>query len=329
LGRQELLPLLGTSAAFRGGALELGVRGGDVVGRIDWLALGSISVNGWPDGEALAATWRGWPVAVGLHLFRVEELPTATESVPRRGSLLDLDRRGFELSASRDWQWSGGSLDLAGRALWDRVRPVPHDVELDQRLFSLTGAWGGYRRWDRWRVQPALSAHYEAGHTEQAGSWARWGGAARLGLTHDDTRLALSWRRDSSRDLSFPFDGYQLGGAETSLLPESVLANRVSVPALPVGTRLGTDHEGERAELTLGFLPAPVFYERHRVWGFGEPRGDWLTLAGMEYRFRLGPMPVVRLPPFDLRVGVARILDDPFGEFEGLTRWWLITTWRP
>ena len=148
-------------------------------------------------------------------------------------------------------------------------------------------------------------------------------------MSHGSDRLALSWRRDSSRDVTFAFDGYQLGGAEVSLLPDSALSNRIFVPALPVGARVGTDHEGERAELDLGFLPVPVFYERHRVWGLGEPRGDWLSLAGLEYRLHLGPLPIVRVPAFDLRVGVARILDDPFGEFEGSTRWWLVTAWRP
>jgi hypothetical protein len=330
LGRQELLPLIGGSISSTGGAWEVGVRGGDVVGRLDWLALGSIAERGWPEGGALAGSWRGWPVAVGFHLFRSAERPAEEGDGARRGNLLDLDRQGVELSAFRDWRWSGGGLNLTGRALWDQVRPDDsRTTRLDRRLASLTGAWGGYRRWGLWRVEPALSAHYEAGSTEEAGAWARWGGGARLAVTHDDTRLVLSWRRDSSRDIGFLFDGYQLGGPETSLLPASALANRIPVPALPVGALVGTDHEGERAELTLGFLPAPVFYERHRVWGFGEPRRDWLSLAGMEYRFRLGPMPVVRLPPFDLRVGVARILDDPFGEFAGSTRWWLITTWRP
>jgi Tol biopolymer transport system component len=322
VGKQELLPLIGESASSTGGVLELGVRGGDVVGRLDWLALGSIGSRGWPTGGALAASWRRWPVELGFHLFRSEERP-------RRGGLLNLDREGIELSASRDWRWSGGALSLAGRVLGDQVSPATRREDLDQRLLSLTGAWAGSRRWGSWRVEPVLSAHYEAGHTGEAGSWARWGGLGRLAVSHGSDRLALSWRRDSSRDVAFDFDGYQLGGAEVSLLPESALSNRILVPALPVGARVGTDHEGQRAELTLGFLPAPVFYERHRVWGFGEPRGDWLSLAGLEYRFRLGPMPIVRVPAFDLRVGVARILDDPFREFERSTRWWLVTAWRP
>jgi hypothetical protein len=329
VGKQELLPLIGGSASSSGGVFELGVRGGDVLGRLDWLALGAIGGRGWPEGGALAATWKRWPVDLGFHLFHSSERP---DDVARRGGLLDLDRQGIELSASRDWRWSAAALSLAGRALWDQVSPTSRRVDLDQRLVSLTGAWAGLRRWGMWRIDPTLSAHYEAGSTDGAGSWARWGGGARLAVSHGSDRLALSWRRDSSRDVRFGFDGYQLGGAEVSLLPESALSNRVFVPALPVGALVGTDHEGQRAELDLGFLgflPAPIFYERHRVWGFGEPRGDWLSLAGLEYRFRLGPMPIVRVPAFDLRVGVARILDDPFGEFDGATRWWLVTTWRP
>jgi hypothetical protein len=113
------------------------------------------------------------------------------------------------------------------------------------------------------------------------------------------------------------------------LLPESALSNRIAVPALPVGTLLGEDHEGQRAELKLSFLPAPVFYERHRLWSSGRPRGDWLSLAGLEYRFNFGPLTVGRLPVLDLRVGVARILEDPNRTLEDDTRWWLITVWRP
>jgi len=329
VGRQELLPLFGGGVASSGGALELGLRGGDVVGRIDWMIVGSLGERGWPDGGALAAAWRGWPVELGFHLFRSSERPTEGEGVARRGGLLDLDRSGLELSAHRDWHWSGGDLAVAGRTLLNQVEPAGRGEALDQRLAAAALSWQGYRRWGRWTLQPAFGTHYEAGRTEGSSSWARWGGVARVGLGHDDTRLTLSWRRDASRDLGYAFDLYQLGGVDTSLLPESALANRIAVPALPVGALLGEDHEGQRAELSFGFLPAPLFYERHRLWGLGGSRKDWLSLAGVEYRFSLGPLPIGRLPAFDLRVGLARILDDPSGELDDGLRWWLTTVWRP
>ena len=329
LGRQELLPLFGVSAASTGGSLELGLRGGDVVGRLDWLVLGALGDRGWPTGGALGAAWRGWPIQAGFQLFRSRERPAEQESAAGRGSLLDLDRQGIEISASRDWQWSGGGLAVAGRALWDEVEPAGRGETLEQRLAALALSWDTFRRSERWRVHPALNAHYEVGNTEGSGSRARWGGSARLGLGYDETRLALSWRRDSSRDLARGFDLFQLGGAESSLLPESALANRIAVPALPAGALLGEEHEGQRAELKLGFLPAPLFYERHRLWGPGQSGKEWLSLAGLEYRFNIGPLPIGRLPGFDVRLGVARILDDPFGELTDDTRWWLTTVWRP
>jgi hypothetical protein len=141
--------------------------------------------------------------------------------------------------------------------------------------------------------------------------------------------LNLTWRRDASRDVGYGFDAFQLGGPEVSLLPVSALSNRIFVPALPVGAWLGADHEGQRAELELGFLPAPVFWERHRLWGYGNGKDGWLSLAGLEYRFRIAPMPIGRLPGLDLRVGVARVLDDPLGDFDDSTRWWMTTVWRP
>lgn len=332
LGRQELFPLLGGSASSQGGVWELGVRGGDVVGRLDWLALGAIGEQGWPEGGALAAAWRGWPVELGFHLFTSAERPTKEEDVPHRSNSLDLDRRGVELWTSRAWQWSGGQAAAAGRVLWNEIESVDRGGTLEQQIAFLSGSWTGFRRRGLWWLQPGLSAHSEAGRTEgSSGSWERWGGAARLTLGYDESRLALSWRRDSSRDIGYAFDLYQLGGPEVSLLPETALAGRIPVPALPSGALLGEEHEGQRAELSLDFLPAPVFYERHRLWGAGGAGQDeWLSLAGLEVRFRLGPLPIGRLPALDLRLGVAQILDDPFGDFaDDETRWWLTTVWRP
>ncbi|MFL6193806.1 MAG: hypothetical protein ACJ75H_06515 [Thermoanaerobaculia bacterium] len=329
IGRQELLPLIGGSASSTGGIMELGLRGGDVLGRLDWLALGSIGQGGWPEGGALAVAWRGWPVEAGLHLFTSSERPTEEEDVAGRGNLLDLDRQGFELWAGRDWLWGTSRLDVRVRGLWDEVEPVRRGDPLEQRLGSLTATWAGLRHWGDWRLDPVVGVHYETGRTEGAVSWSRWGGGLRAGVEYQGTRLGLTWRRDSSRDVAYGFDAYQLGGPEISLLPPSALSSRVFAPALPVGAWLGTEHEGQRAELELGLLPAPIFWERHRLWGYGNAKGDWLSLAGLEYRFRLGPMPIGRLPALDLRVGVARILEDPLAEFEDSTRWWLTTVWRP
>src|ERR1043165_8626187 len=67
LGRQEFAAVLGGqyTAFERHG--EAGVRMGDVVGRLDLLAIVG-------DGAALAAAYRGLPIEIGVHLARSSEL---------------------------------------------------------------------------------------------------------------------------------------------------------------------------------------------------------------------------------------------------------------
>jgi hypothetical protein len=73
IGRQELGWF--TSANFGPGqqAIELGVRFGDVVGRLDTLLIGSLGRNDATAGVALATAWRGWPVELHAHAFAAEE----------------------------------------------------------------------------------------------------------------------------------------------------------------------------------------------------------------------------------------------------------------
>src|SRR5262249_51965892 len=80
--------------------------------------------GGGGQGGAAGGSWRGWPGEVGFPLFHSEERPTKEGEVARRDDLLDLDRQGIELSASRDWRWSGEALSLDGRVLWDQVSPT-------------------------------------------------------------------------------------------------------------------------------------------------------------------------------------------------------------
>jgi len=58
---------------------------------------------------------------------------------------------------------------------------------------------------------------------------------------------------------------------------------------------------------------------------------DWLSLAGLEWRFSTGPLPIGRIPALDLRLGVAKILDtpDPDHRLDDDWRWWLTTVVRP
>ena len=265
-------------------------------------------------------------------------LPLATSARPTRrpcagrGSALDLDPPGDR--AER----------LAGLAVGRRrarprrparsgsaCSPIAERRTWTSASAPSPAAWGGYRRWGLWRIEPALGAHFEAGQHRRRRRLDPLGGRRPSRPRPRRRPASRSPGGATPRGISpQPFDGYQLGGAETSLLPGSVLSNRIAVPALPLGTRIGTEHEGERAELTLGFLPAPLFYERHRVWGFGDaarrlahPRRPGVPLPPRR------PCPSSASPPSTCGWAWRGSSTIRSGEFEGSTRWWLITAWRP
>jgi len=70
IGRQEFGGEVAGSWTAYGASKEIGVRMGDVVGRLDALAMLSSGSDSADRGAALAAAWRGWPVGVSAHLFR-------------------------------------------------------------------------------------------------------------------------------------------------------------------------------------------------------------------------------------------------------------------
>ncbi|MGD1147740.1 MAG: hypothetical protein ABR961_07320 [Thermoanaerobaculaceae bacterium] len=323
LGRQEPAVIVGGSAAPSASAWELGARLGDVVGRLDVAAIVGGGGGAGPRGGTLAAAWRGWPVTVSLQLFGTRERPSEQPtSVPGIGTALDVDRSGGEISASWQRSWDTGGLEVGGGALLGRLDPVGGD-SLDRHVGFATVRATNTPSIGQWSFPHLIEARLEAGRTGDD-SWRRYGGRFEVGVMREGDGLLLSFQRNAVRDATSPLERVQLGGVDGSLLPESALAGRIAVPALPVGTLMGDEHEGERATMTLGGLP--LFFERHRVWDRDGSMGDWLRLTGLEWDLASGPVPLVKMPGFHLTLGVARILDEPLDD---RTEWWLALAWRP
>jgi hypothetical protein len=70
IGRQEGGFAFGGSWTAYDKTQEIGVRFGDVVGRLDTLL---VAATGPDRGQAIASAWRGWPVTLAAHAFRLRE----------------------------------------------------------------------------------------------------------------------------------------------------------------------------------------------------------------------------------------------------------------
>jgi hypothetical protein len=322
-GRQEMTPLVGGAAAPSARVLELGVRVGDVVGRLDTVAVGALADSAGPRGGLLGVGWRGWPVAVSLTAFSVKEEPSRqSRTIAGLGRALDAERQGAALGLGWRRHWRATTLGLRGDvAAWRLAFPSGGDVTERLAGASLRVVRESSR--GSWRFPQLVEARAAAGRTGDA-SWRRYGAGLSVGVTRRGTGIELAWRRDSVRDAKYDVDRLQLGGVATSVFAPEAWGNRIVVPALPVGTRIGDDHEEQKATLMLDGLP--LFFVRHRVWAQGSPRGEWLRLAGIELDLTSDPLPIVRLPGVHLTVGAARVLDAPLKD---ATQAWLAVAWRP
>src|SRR6185295_9629261 len=137
LGRLEFQPLAGGASSSAGaGAVEIGVRAGDPLGRMEILAFAGSSPSG-PTGGALSGSFRGLPVALGIRLFDLRERPSEQKAPPRGlATDLDLARRGFELSAAWERRFGALRTDVVGRAARERIEPrgEPDGEDLDRSL---------------------------------------------------------------------------------------------------------------------------------------------------------------------------------------------------
>jgi Tol biopolymer transport system component len=105
-----------------------------------------------------------------------------------------------------------------------------------------------------------------------------------------------------------------LGGAASTIEPDSLLINRILDPAFERGTISSANYRGER--LSIGFSGVTAFWQRHHL-------GSNLDLIGIETTTAIPPMPLVKTAGLQLTAGIARV------RIERKTRAWLAVRWKP
>jgi hypothetical protein len=272
IGRQEPAWFTGGTYAANVRTTEVGIRLGDVVGRLDTIAIGAFGSGNSPRGFALASAWRGWPVAISAHAYRA------------RG--VDAPEHGLELRGS-----------------WDAILPRSSvRVDAGGLAGSLTRGFaeGAFRTH---QFRGSARADESVALALDGGEGARHiRGILRTSLTLGSFRVGGRYQRDSARGANDPLQAIAVGGIDTSIVPRSAFATRVLDPALDPRTLVGRRYEGRRGELGFGALTA--FWQGHNV------AGQRTSLAGIEYGTRRAPTPIVKAPALDLTVGVARLLDE-------------------
>ena len=292
MGRQERRWIGGQSSTSSENSTELGMRVGDIAGRLDTIALLSL---GNARGATVASAWRGWPVTLSAQAFTYD----CRASSSACSSSATSDMSGLEVRAAKTHRATLWELEVSGGLLgatYDRSVAFAETALLAERRFGALRTEGGVQ---------LSAARGDLSHTR---------GVVRAGAGTSAFTLAVQWQRDQG-------DRIALGGLPVSILPDSAMASRVFDPALPMASHAGRDYDGRRIALSLRGLPLMAFHQQHRI------GNDDIGVTGLELSASGGPNAILGLPRFEVTLGVARLGGDT--PDRGDTRWWLGMRYTP
>jgi len=194
------------------------------------------------------------------------------------------DARGLELRATRDTVFPLARLSISGGGLLEQHR---------NRAF--------------------LDAH--------AITWQRRIASERIDITADSANHFQATARAALRAGGLTFGAsltegrhLTLGGAASTIEPDSLLISRILDPALERDSLAASTYRGER--LSIGASGLAAFWQRHHL-------GSDVDLIGIETNISVPPMPLVKTPALQLTAGVAQV------RLTRKTRGWLGVRWRP
>ncbi len=264
-----LRPFVNFSLGPDGNAVQLGLDGDDVLGRIHGLAAASIGDAAGPRGGTVAAAYRGLPVDLVAQLFSAIEKPGRQSLVERPA--FDEERLGGYLGAVWSRVLPSGRVRLEAGGGGTDV----HAFSEGRHFGRVLGSFAGELVWRRTRGRSGLGFAADAAGSLGATDGSPWqqvaGGLRVFGILPWAT-LSGTARLGDTYGTPSRFDAFAIGGAPATILPPGLDRNRIESPALPADLQVGERFTAYRAELSAGELPLVLYGDWLRAWNDGEPR---------------------------------------------------------
>ena len=247
LGRQEVtLAVSGTATSASSNLLEVGVKGGDLMRRLNWLATASHDLTSdSATGVSAYVSWQGWPVDIAgnFYYFELDPSKQATSVNSVYG-----DFAGFNLSLGWDYGFYRGFLEtyrgkLEATISHNERQQLNYAVEEHNvGILSHSQSWH-YNNQD-WGIYQSSDVKWLQGENDVAflpekDSWRGHQGEFELGVEWQGFRLTNHQRWLVREDQEYSF--VRMGGMESNLMAARNLPNWVFIPELPFGVLTGDE----------------------------------------------------------------------------------------
>jgi hypothetical protein len=303
LGPREQRFLVSGSWASEGKSIGIAFAGTDPVGKLTWLLQGAWGDRASWRGASLGAVFRGARPLFGIEAFALENQPSRQHDfdVPSV-----LDSRFRAVSAWTELDDDRQSHDIAARALASIGAVDPLRLPSMRRVLAQLSVAGGALQTPRdWRFSERAGV---TGAVGQLGgdSWSRMvitGTVSVKGMGHE---LALDGLYGAISNTAPQFERFALGGLAPPLMDTSLLAQRVSMPVLPIAVATGTAITTFRAS-----LPGSIWRPYYWVGSANDEIGTWSQVVGIEGAWHTDGVWIVRVPGVNLLGGIGYSLTGP------------------
>jgi Tol biopolymer transport system component len=295
-GPREQRLLVSASWANEGKSGGLAYAGTDPVGKLTWLVQGQWGDRASWRGASAGAVFRGSRPLFGVEAFALENQPSRQHGNDAP-SALDARYRGASIWSELDDDWQSHSLDVRALASYGTVDPLLFDA-MHRALAQLTLTGGLLQTPGTWRFSEHVGVAGAAGRLGDE-SWTRivlTGAATVRGRGH---ALALDgmYGRISA---DIPYENFALGGLAPPLVDSALLAQRVSMPVLPIAAATG------RSVATLRIsAPGAIWRPYYWIGSASDVLGPWSQVIGIEGNWQTEGVWMVRVPGVNLLGGIG------------------------
>ena len=283
-----------------GAAAALSFTSTDVVGRSEVVTTAAYGDAAAWRGGRVQLSWRGTRPSVGADFFSAEHRPSASRSrVPG--------------SASLDERLTGAALGVGGGAQYDtwglRYRTGAAAMSRGRRLLygDVGASWT--QRGDITTRTELLSAVLVAGRAEGQTFHRAMGAVGVSGMAPAGVPLGLSALFGRTTASAPQLERFALGGGPSPLLDHDLIAQRISMPALPAGVSIGSSVVAYRA--TLNTRPLALYW-----WAGSTAEGSrfatWNRVIGLEWSQAVPAIAAAGTPSARGQLGIGESLDAPF-----------------
>ncbi|MFC1851800.1 TolB family protein [candidate division CSSED10-310 bacterium] len=313
LGRQEFSTVTGFGFTTTGNGLQYGLRMGDIIGRNETILLGGITFSQGPVGGTVRQRLRRFPLEIFIQAFWCEEqLQEGKNITDTSKPLLDFRNYGILSTVSWDRKSTAYSARVTGSGLISEKTLLSIEEHLPRNLVELSGQLSFRQGRDDVTLFQHFQGSYQLGSTDD-GVWTSSLSGAMVGISfyrsfsvYASYGLGALWGDFHQSDL------FQVGGWRSSLLPPQALTNRITQPALEPGVLCGSEMERSRLTFDLGStLPLVLYGEVFRTESSASGKSDPIRLLGLETRISIPQIALLNFPHTFLRLGVAKIYDEP------------------